>query len=321
MVRPRGSRVAALLLGQRTDPRPWQGAFALLLSLALALLAAGGALEHGWSWLGTAALCALVATTMAALLPWERVPTAWMIVLPVADLAIGGLASLDAGGLPIALILVIPALWCTVLAGRRGAGICWVATALFLGVPALLLPGGDGTSLAVGVLLPFAAAGVCYPFSLVLEAVESERAEVGHHQRIADAILDTVDVGLVLLDERGRYVMMNKRHQDFMRLAFPEGHDGRAGALGMVFAENGTTALTSEEMPSYRASHGEEFDDARIWVGEDPLTSRALSVSGDDAASVRQEQLDWLKTRNACGADAACLEKNMRDRVDQLMQQ
>ena len=48
---------------------------------------------------------------------------------------------------------------------------------------------------------------------------------------------------------------------------------------------------------------------------------RALSVSGDDAASVRQEQLDWLKTRNACGADAACLEKNMRDRVDQLMQQ
>lgn len=47
----------------------------------------------------------------------------------------------------------------------------------------------------------------------------------------------------------------------------------------------------------------------------------ALTVSGDNATSIKQEQLDWLKTRNACGADVACLEKSMRDRVDQLMQQ
>ena len=32
-------------------------------------------------------------------------------------------------------------------------------------------------------------------------------------------------------------------------------------------------------MPTYRATQGEEFDDHLIWVGSDPLTRRALSVS------------------------------------------
>jgi uncharacterized protein YecT (DUF1311 family) len=38
-------------------------------------------------------------------------------------------------------------------------------------------------------------------------------------------------------------------------------------------------------------------------------------------AVIQQAQREWLKTRDACGADAACLEQNMRQRVDDLMQQ
>jgi two-component system phosphate regulon sensor histidine kinase PhoR len=40
-------------------------------------------------------------------------------------------------------------------------------------------------------------------------------------------------------------------------------------------------------MPTYRATQGEEFDDQLIWVGSDPLTRRALSVS---SRVVRDEQ-------------------------------
>ena len=111
-------------------------------------------------------------------------------------------------------------------------------------------------------------------------------ATIEHQRRFSDAILDTVDVGLVLLDADGTYRAMNRRHQAFMRLAYPDGHAGRAGQLGHVYAADGTTPLAREEMPTYRASQGEEFDDCRIWIGEDPLTSRALSVS---ARAVRDE--------------------------------
>ena len=98
-------------------------------------------------------------------------------------------------------------------------------------------------------------------------------------RRVGEAILDTVDVGLVLLDGNGRYLTMNRRHHDFMRLAFPAGHSGQAGQLGDVFHEDGETLVQHEDMPTYRATQGEEFDDQLIWVGSDPLTRRALSVS------------------------------------------
>lgn len=48
---------------------------------------------------------------------------------------------------------------------------------------------------------------------------------------------------------------------------------------------------------------------------------RALKLSDDDTAPLRQAQRDWLKSRDACGVDIDCLAKSMRDRVNQLMQQ
>ena len=109
---------------------------------------------------------------------------------------------------------------------------------------------------------------------------------IDHQRRVADAILDTVDVGLVMLDEHGHYQSMNRRQRDFLRLAFPDGHAGRAGQLGLVWGEDGRTLLSRDQMPSHRAARGEEFDDCRIWVGDDPRTWRALSVS---ARSVRDD--------------------------------
>ena len=102
---------------------------------------------------------------------------------------------------------------------------------------------------------------------------------IDRQSRQAQAILDTVDVGLVMIDSSGRYERTNRRHTDFVALAYPDGHDGRAGQLGLVFAADATTLLTREQMPTTRAVEGEEFDDYRVWVGDDPLTRRALSIS------------------------------------------
>ncbi len=43
---------------------------------------------------------------------------------------------------------------------------------------------------------------------------------------------------------------MNPRHEDFMRLAYPEGHGGRAGQVGYVYAADGVTVLSREDMPT-----------------------------------------------------------------------
>jgi signal transduction histidine kinase len=116
--------------------------------------------------------------------------------------------------------------------------------------------------------------------------LEHAMNELVQHRRLNEAIVTTVDVGLVSLDAEGRYTSVNPRHQQFMDLAYPAGHSGRAGQLGFVFAEDRSTLLGHEEMPTLRATRGEEFDDVRIWVGELPGERRALSVA---ARSVRDE--------------------------------
>jgi two-component system phosphate regulon sensor histidine kinase PhoR len=119
----------------------------------------------------------------------------------------------------------------------------------------------------------------------VTEQQESEQrlraatAEVERERQSLRAIFETVTVGLLLISRDGRYERMNRRHQETMRLPFPDGHEGEAGQLGHVFHSDGRTPMAKEDMPSYRAAQGEEFDDYTYWVGGDPLTRAAFSAS------------------------------------------
>ncbi|WP_457205333.1 ATP-binding protein [Nocardioides sp. P5_C9_2] len=111
------------------------------------------------------------------------------------------------------------------------------------------------------------------------EQLADANATIEKQSRTVAAIYDAVDVGLVLIDRSGRYEQMNRRHRDFMALAYPEGHHGMAGQTGEVYEPDGETLMARRDLPSLRASVGDEFDDVRLWVGSDPATRRALSVS------------------------------------------
>lgn len=97
----------------------------------------------------------------------------------------------------------------------------------------------------------------------------------------SEAILDSVSVGLLLVDADGTYSAWNHRQQELLDIAFPDGHGGRAGQLGFVYAADQHTELSFDQFPCARATEGEgeEFDDLLIWIGEEPTTRRALSVS------------------------------------------
>ncbi|MEO9322527.1 ATP-binding protein [Nocardioides sp. C4-1] len=117
-------------------------------------------------------------------------------------------------------------------------------------------------------------------------ALARATARAEHERLVGDAILDTVDVGLTLLDGDGAIERMNDRYRAFLALAHPDG-DLTSTDPGLTFAADGTTPLSVAGLPSVRAIAGEEFDDYRIWVGDDPLTRRAVSVS---ARSVRDSE-------------------------------
>lgn len=93
------------------------------------------------------------------------------------------------------------------------------------------------------------------------------------------AILDTDVVGLALIDLDGRFEAVNSTQRRFFELAFPEGHTGRVGRQGWIYDANQAHQLTPDEIPSTRASRGEEFDNVLTWAGKDPATRRALVIS------------------------------------------
>ena len=115
------------------------------------------------------------------------------------------------------------------------------------------------------------------------DAQRLERAlqDAANHRRFAQSIFDSVDVGLISLDADGVYDSMNPRHREFMELAFPDGHAGRAGQGGYVYGPDGTTVLERDDMPTIRAVRGEVLRDYLIWVGRDPARRRALAVSSN----------------------------------------
>ena len=110
-----------------------------------------------------------------------------------------------------------------------------------------------------------------------------DAAEEAAHDLLSkgQAILDGVSVGLLLVDADGTYSAWNRRQQELLDIAFPDGHGGRAGQLGFVYDAEQQEELSFEQFPCARATAGvgEEFDDLLIWIGEEPASRRALSVS------------------------------------------
>jgi two-component system phosphate regulon sensor histidine kinase PhoR len=268
-----------LLFTDEPDPGVLQGVFALLYVLDLTLRAVGGSpLELG-SWPEAGLVLTAVTCVLAVAVPWERMPRWAVGVLPVLDLAALGMSRMDMAGGGAGILAVVPALWLGRQYGRRGAVVAVLGATFLLALPSLLYIGVTGVNLSRAVLIPVVTGWAAFAISFAIERVRAGQDVIEHQRRVSEAIFDTVDVGLVLLDEQGGYEGINRRHEDFMRLAYPDGHGGRAGQLGLVYDGDGTAPFEREAMPTFRASKGEEFSDILMWVGDDPLTRRALSVS------------------------------------------
>ncbi len=204
-----------------------------------------------------------------------RLGTALLLV----DMAGLGLMGLVPEGNGLVLVLVLVGMWLGADHHLRGVGLTVVGTDASSSSHALLV-------LLVVAMCSLTVAGASQVWTrqnAELEAqgqrLEEALAEVNANRALNDAIVTTVDVGLVAIDKDGSYTFTNPRHAEFLALAFPEGHEGRAGQVGSVFAADRVTRLTPQDTPTQRALSGETFTDYVVWVGEEHATQRALSVS------------------------------------------
>ena len=285
------SEIQQLLTGEQADPRAAQGLFLLPVVMELVLRLFVGAGFDAYFIVAT--LVVAVATVGAVLIGLDQLSHRWTIALPVLDIVALGIYRFSEPT-AIAVAVVFPSIWLGLQYGRKGVVITTVVVSATFVVPTLFfldLSLMDAVSRVsqMTLMAVICSAAVAFVGDLWKAQYEQARnttarlelamADVIEQRRLTRTIVNGVDVGLVALDAHGAYDSTNPRHEEFMALAYPDGHRGMAGQEGFVYAVDGVTLLTSAEMPTTKAVQGETFRDYLIWVGEVPAERRALAVS------------------------------------------
>lgn len=282
--------IQQLLGREHADPRVAQYLFLVPVVLDVCVVMLIQDATPRTSYLAGLAVIA-VATFVGVRVGNGRLSERWSVVVPAADLLGLGLMRVMPES-TVGIALIFPAIWLGLQYGRRGV-VLTVLTVVLSFVPVLVSrdPSTNEMSRMGQVLLLAVLCSLVVAVTAELwltkvgEAAEAQRmleravADSAEQRRFNEAILNSVDVGLLTLDAAGRVHSMNPRHRRFMELAYPEGHDGSPDQKGYTFAADGFTELAREELPTWRAMHGETLRDYLIWVGEDPGLRRAFAVS------------------------------------------
>ena len=236
----------------------------------------------------------VVATAVAVVLHWRPDPRLlWLVpVLDLVGLSLMRLVPLTAAS-GVSVLVFLPALWLGADYVMRGVALVAGLSFVTMTIPTFFYYGTGPSELSRAVMTPLALTLCTLTIALAKRMWLQQEARLEEQGRLLeealresqeqralnDVIVSAVDVGLVSLDRDGAYRSMNPRHADFMKLAYPDGHEGRMGQLGLVFAADRRTPLEREDMPTVRAIEDRTLSDYVIWVGDDPGTQRALSVS------------------------------------------
>ncbi|MGX5696689.1 sensor histidine kinase [Agromyces soli] len=232
------------------------------------------------------------ATTGAAfVVPWHRLPRAWVMAIPILDILVVGalrFAETEAG---LGLLWLFPTIWLANFFGLTGAVIAVVFSSVLLWISELA--SGDGfstTRLPAVLLLPVALTFIATSTVLSSRRAGAQRVLLRtqarqlertlrnakrQEQRLAE-VLNAVEFGVIRLGRDGGGGTMNAA---YARLYGLDVADPGAAREGVAFAADRSTPLGLAELPFNRAAAGEEFDDVVTWVPDGASGLRAVSVT------------------------------------------
>ncbi len=107
------------------------------------------------------------------------------------------------------------------------------------------------------------------------------RDEAVRRNALTDTVLETVGVGIVACDAEGRLTLFNRSTREFHGIpADPEVDPADWADRYALYAEDGRTALSREQVPLFRALKEGSVDDAVIVISPDGLPARVVRCDG-----------------------------------------
>lgn len=253
-----------------------------------------------------AALVMHVLLLIASLtVPWERFPPAAVLVIPYLDFIAVGLFR---GGnqqflTAVGLLIFFPVFWLASsgMAKRTSVAVSVVAALLIVWLPVVTAPEGFTIEQLVRPLL-FPIVVLAYATTVVAvtntmnvqrKALEAKDVQLRaalessqQRERLLETVVDTVAVGLVVVDAEGHDMLMNTTQRALHTYALPEDVADPQEQELLVFAVDAVSPVAAEERPVRRAIRGEEFTNYQVWLGAGDK-ARAVSTA---ARPMKDEQ-------------------------------
>ncbi|WP_269938277.1 sensor histidine kinase [Arthrobacter sp. HY1533] len=230
-------------------------------------------------------------------IPWERMPRGAFLVIPYLDFVAIGLFR---GGnqqflTAVGLLIFFPVFWLASshIAPRTTVAISGVAALLIVWFPILTSPSGfTAEQLARPLLFPLVVlayastvVAVTNTVNLQRKALEAKDVELRsmlaasqQRERLLETIVDTVAVGLVVVDAHGNDMLMNATQRALHVHALPEDIADPEERELLVFNVDGVTSVEADERPVRRAILGQAFTNYMVWVGAG-AKARAVSTA------------------------------------------
>jgi len=229
--------------------------------------------------------------------PWDRLPQAAFLAIPYLDFVAIGFSR--QGGLQYAtsagLLVLFPVFWISAAGPARHTAIAGstVATLLMVWTP-VFLAGREATLDQLGkpLLFPFMMAGFSATVVIITSNMDRQRAALQekdaqlsealeqsrHREQLLAAVVDTVGVGLVVVDGEGHDQLINATQETLHALAVPPGLADPSEKDLLVFGPDAVTPLSAEARPVRRAVKGETFTNYQVWIGQGD-SARAVSTT------------------------------------------
>lgn len=234
---------------------------------------------------------------LCIVVPWDRLPQQAFLVIPYLDFVAVGFTR--EGSLPYAtsagLLMLFPVFWLSAsgLARKTAVLSSLLGTLMIIWTPILLggIPATAG-QLSKPLLFPFMMAGFSLAVVSMTASLDRQRLVVlamdaqlraaldvsRQRERLLSTVLDTIPVGLVVVDGEGQNQLMNSTQQAFHKLGVPDHVEDPAEKDLLLFGTDKVTPLSDEDRPVRRAVLGESFTDCHIWVGSEDR-ARAFSTT------------------------------------------
>lgn len=236
----------------------------------------------------------LLLTLVAGAVPWHRFPPVAYWVIPLLDfVAIAPFWSAARHVLDgMSLLAAFPVFWLawTGIYPALAIALGFLGTAAVTSWPYLVAAAPfEGeliqASLVRPAAVPFLMLALGVAASVLSRSMDRQSEELtaslenaATQNRMLNAVVETSDVGILVVDRDGHDVLMNQAQRRLHFIGLPAGTENAAETELLAFEADGVTPIAANDRPVFRALQGESFQGRIVAVGTDG-SQQHLSVS------------------------------------------